>query len=192
MAQRLTNDLKRDIKNQILDETFVEKKAVIQARREAMADDVYKASFDETVLAKIKDLPPEWVRVDDNIGITVLNEAGREMYWSFKFSDGRCLPMPATYKWRNQFLDVLKTDDEFAIRALEIDSLEAELRTERETLTSAIEGVLGSVTTLNKLLEVAPDWKQYVPEWYLEEKKSVPAVRIDAVNELIEAFKKAA
>lgn len=80
---------------------------------------------------------------------------------------------------------VFAADHPLVLQFGQLENRKSDLKSRRATLKQQVQAVLGSVTTVKKLLEVWPEAKELLPHNLEEAKLQLPALPIADVNALI-------
>lgn len=178
MNTRLTKEMRKEIKGQLLSDKFAKRKSVIADKLQAFALKVYETKFTFGERRILNRLPDGWFREEAYVG-------ARLGHFDFHISlNKKRLRVP--YETSHYMLAVAndhpltKTYAELKEEQNAIEKEEAELKRE-------IDAVLFSVVTANKLVEVWPEIKKKVTQVCktFEDTANLPAPRVDFLNKTL-------
>lgn len=165
---RLTNSIRRQIKNHLLEDRFGDEQERIKGMVAKIGPMAYEIAFPKKIRDLVNQLPPEWIRTQDDILVAV---DGEREYYSFgpkdpsNPEDGQ-VELPYPVKERYSVLDALSFNSRETYRGkarqlmeLVVDSRNAQaaLKKERREAELKIDAVLESATTRKKLIEIWPE-----------------------------------
>lgn len=79
----------------------------------------------------------------------------------------------------------LPADHALVIRFSELDNVEADINKRESDLAHQIRAVVGSCTTVKKLLEIWPESKELIPTTLEEARPQLPAIQVADLNKLV-------
>ena len=179
---RLTKEIKDKIKDDIIFETFKEKKEKIKKLNSELADEVYDYFIIKEYKEYMEYLPDNFFSKSDELYVTFNNESyeyGYRRTTFLKLSEEKKFPYFLS-KTSKVICPIL--NEKFNC----IQKEEIKIKKDKEALESKINGLLKSVNTKKQLLEIWPDVEKYLPE---EKTKYELQVKPDEINNLISEIK---
>ena len=180
---RLIRALRDDICENVRNSLFVNELAEIEKLRK----DLSAKCFDKHIVTPdqykiMKQLPGNFFRNETNIGIDLKKSGGKTMHQFLNFPEGRRTPAFCG-RYAN---DVEIQDDELY---MEFNSLNDEYGAtiqKREDTVVEVRKILLSVNTINRLLEIWPEGKQFIPAYaFTQEVRGVPALLVANLNAVL-------
>lgn len=146
---RLTKDIRNQILDAVLAHRFTDEETSLEESFRAFADDYYRALFSPEEWELINNCPREWFYVSTDI---CARYQGRSQF--LKMSSEERVPQSLKRE------DMLDTQARRYAKLLERRTKYQKLRCE---VSQHAAGVLNSVTTVKRLLEVWPEVKKFIP-----------------------------
>lgn len=189
---RLTNNLRYEIRNNIVDGVMKSRRDTLKHLEGILADAIYKESFDRNVIQAVSKLPLEWQTRASSIGISYFlsAEGERKDTVSFRFAGEDKRPIPNSYTHKNTFLEI-RPSHPLAARVVEYQSMRTKFYDDEGALRERLDGLLASFTTIERFIKDAPEWEEYVPKTALVgTTKNLPAVQMASIHSFIEEISK--
>lgn len=194
MARNLTNAMRETVAGRVIRATFDAREKELKAAGVAFADKAYRLLVDEHFQAVADSLPREWFKRTESILISErIEQSDRSPYvMSYRtieeLLDRRYSRIEYFSMSRSQLFPYSAVDgygvrlyvtgpNAEALRAdyAAIEEMADAFLKERSALTERINGLLHSVRTVQRLVEVAPELKTYLPDEAFEERAPMPA-----------------
>lgn len=182
MSAKLTSAQRAKILKAVLADTFKGRMEAIHAKENEIALAVYHDVFSADEIAMLNAAPEGWFDTSALLRVVsggVVKDLGVR------------LPVRMPFKKRISVLKVYEATSPMAERITALSNAAADIREERSQLSASIEALLGSVSTVKKLLEIWPAVTTHAP-WLLEEKKALPAIPVASVLLAIQTAKQVA
>lgn len=177
---RLTNELRETIKDNLLREVLKDRREALQVKETALFKRIVDWYIGDKNLAIMKQLPVDYFC---SINVITPSDQHNKNEGRIKSKDG--VRVPATLQYGH--CEIPSTHAFWKdIRAIVAET--AEIANDHNNLTVKARGMLASVNTVKALLLAWPDVGPYLPAF--AEIKSLPAVRVEEINDLIASFKK--
>lgn len=192
MSTRLTKAMRQDIVDRIIEKTFAARIKKLKAAQVDLADAVYEAVIPVEFVKVAKNHPEDWFNRFSSIDL-YQRQGNYGSSMSFPLADRKGLskriqlssprPFPASFGGstpdmvlQGDILDSVKTHIK----------IEQQLCDERDILHDRLMGLVGSVSTLEKLRETAPELADYLPQ--PQSKSNLPMIPVGSlVNDLMQA-----
>ncbi|MBC3540631.1 Nmad5 family putative nucleotide modification protein [Rufibacter sediminis] len=175
---RLTNEIRDSIIGKAINEKFEPVLSKLKKEEHELALLCYKSIYDKKVLAAANKLPKEWTRQD---GCLRFNAGG--YYLTFCLIDKK---VPVPYSTGCATLGSLK--DEALEKARAFAEKKKDIEDQKIKARYALQAVLYSVTTINKLKTVWAEGEKFYTMYDEQSPKSkggLPAVQIQELNEML-------
>lgn len=159
---RLTNPMRGTIAKAILDHKYAALLTAADKKQALAGDAVYDALYAEHKQWMCA-APPGAMQEADQFNVVVCGKNGHKRYENVRLSTARPLLFADTCRWYPMAKappEVLSAYDAYAHAAEAFAAVEAE----RDATAQDINGVLYSVTTVKRLLEVWPEIATFVPD----------------------------
>ena len=177
---RLTNELREVIKGNLLHEVFKDRNEALQVKETALFKRIVDWYIGDKNLAIMKQLPVDYFCSRD-----VITPSDQHDKSEGRISSKDGVRVPATIQYGS--FEIPSTHAFWKdIRA--VNAEKKEIANDHNNLTVKARGMLASVNTVKALLLAWPDVGPYLPAF--AEIKSLPAVRVEEINDLIASFKK--
>lgn len=190
--RRLSEDLRREIRGSVMKGAFQAEAAKATEAQKALALRIYRHFISEKIEQAALQAPSEFRYMSESFAIKTYgddpNDYGRRV--TLELPAERPLPVRLFQYGELGSLSKLKPQEFRLIEAIErANKNEAEVEQKRTELRDKVNGVLCSVTTVKRLLQVWPEVKPHIPAWALEDPKpNLPAVE---VGDVMKSLKKA-
>lgn len=192
MAKRLTNSVRVAVIESVLANTFKEKNEALEKHEADIAARIYALVVGGR--KPIMDsLPKDYFMHTNTFELAIDGYTDDERPRRMRLRMDTYQPMPA-YVGPGSYLQILtlKPDHVLARMCLDLEAERDRVRDASLALSERLRGVVYSVGTVEKLLEVWPEAKTYLPaEVFAEKTANLPAVLAAELNAAIEAVKAA-
>lgn len=181
-STRLTTTLRGEILAAAMKGAYDNVKAQIDDKMIEFSERVYRSLVTEEQERAMGRLPHGFFNLSDTKSARIYPSDGTSSrrYTGLKFKKERRLPA-----FCSGYNDVTINDDAIHAAYLAIEKEYDALKEKREELRVQIAGVLESVNTVQKLLEVWPEAEPFIPEYVFVKKAALPALVTDALNDLL-------
>lgn len=175
---RLTEEMRREIVQALLDHKLAKRDAAHAAGEHKLAQRVYQHLYSAADRRKMDALPEGWLPTTEHLRVK-LGDEWRYLHFSARDKAGKRENRRILQKHEDDRFVALEVRSEIgvAVRAY-LDEGEA-LKVEREELKAKAAGVLATVTTTARLAEVWPEVVPFIPKYV---PRRLPAVRRDELN----------
>lgn len=174
---KLTDYMRSEIVNRAVKHAFEKREAKLAGAADKLAVRVMRHALGTKLYNAMMDLPEAWFPTAGTTRVSVCGAVEE-----FKHSKIR---VPYSKHGYSVVADAVERGDPLA-EAIETQvAAVGALRADREALTAKIKGILNTVTTTGRLLEVWPEVEPFLPAIAAPVDRTVPAVLITAINEEI-------
>lgn len=195
MATVLNNKHREEMLDRIIANAFADRVAELTDARKKLADKLYFAfiPLEFLEIAGSRKAKAEWLCSTSTIQLYEHRNSGKayltvaSLKPESKRDDNPIMtarrPIPQNlydqYNHRAEF--IVPEDHEIRVDIIAFNRTVDEYKTARQELHSKVFALLASVRTVEKLVEVAPDLKQFIPADALAEKPKLPAIIVSDV-----------
>ncbi len=176
---RLTGDMRRGIVRQLVDHALAKREAAHTADEFKLALKAYNARYTPAQRKKLDELPKGWLPTDDDIPVSF--GQGR-IRLHFGPQNEKTFNRPTKVfphsHIREEF--ILEPRSELAVAIAAWRDAGAALKAERAALQAKAEGIVESVSTTNRLIEVWPEAAPFVPK--SAQPRLLPVVQREELN----------
>lgn len=181
-TRRITVVMKDQVLASLDKDVFGKRLAKVATRESALVLAVMKQAFPD--FRKLQAAPKGWLPMQKSVQVslsaTYVELVGKEAYQ---------VPYSALH---NRCILALSATEELAERIEDLRHDKKRIRNERDALKAEVGALIGSCSTVGKLIEVWPAGKKYLPDWALTEATALPAVQVEVIDVRIADLKKAA
>ena len=181
MSTRLNIGLKTQICKNVIDDVFKIKREQVALQEHELAVAVLKAVFGEDIL-NVLDGSPEGFFPQGNM----LHARFGDRWEGLKFAHSRRVP----YGVYTRGPALFESGNELSAASFYLNDAQKELGVQTGRLTAEVYGILDSVSSIEKFVEVWPEGEKYVPTEAKKPKDKVPAIFLSELNAKIKALKK--
>jgi hypothetical protein len=153
-STRLTNPMRTIIRDRMLDHAFSAREKALAAQQHALAREVYDRLYPKEVQKLMNALPEGYLSTDDDLMVVISGE-----YHTLKYAPGIRLREASD----SRRLAILSSDP-LGERILAANREDTRLMADKRKQRDDIWGVLTSVSTLNKLLEMWPEVESFTTD----------------------------
>lgn len=196
---RLTNEIRKTIKEAVLRHRFEEQAEALVADRAAFAGEVYNDVYRKSDRDKMEALPNGWLPTTSSVSVR-FGETAYGRYEDFPFdgaiygdiakvrkrtdkSPQRC-ERRVPHKHYSGCSKVYGDDHRLSSKHAALKERADELQTEIVAAARQVTAALDSANTVKQLLEAWPEVEPFVP--VRSAKANLPAVPVDALNKLLD------
>lgn len=176
-SQRLTNAIKESIVSKMRKELFEKRQEKARKRTTKLADNIYHAIHTEEETNYMLMAPDGAFAYRTSI-------YARFASGGVSFGLSKAFPFFSRYDGQTQHISV---DSSFYAEYNAIKKTEDKIRKDIQKLHDSTWGILNSVTTVKKLIEVWPDVEPYLPE--NKQIPNLPAIPVGELNVLLEELR---
>ena len=190
MATNLNIENRNQIKDAIINKTFAAQVEDLQAKRVALADAIYFETVPPEFikLANRPEVPAKgWFDTSEyveqassceNVKIaSIKSTVGRKD--SARMSERRPVPSDLHCSWGGTLYLKVTPETKALVEAFNADV--QRFHDQKEDAASKLHTLLYSVRTVEKLIEVAPELAQFIPEQFKKPKPQLPMIKSDDV-----------
>ena len=199
MAPVLNNKHREDILSRIINETFKARIDELTKARIQLADMAYLENADDDFLKVASKHPKEWFCRVEDVSLRMTKDgtgSGREIevesikirkendQWRpdpFRMSVSKPAKRDQFDYYKNAIKITLPEDHPFLKKVKAFISDVNEYKADRKNAEAVTQGLLASVRTVEKLIEVAPELDKFIPDTVRAPKRTLPAVKSDTV-----------
>lgn len=171
---KLNTSIRNDIIRGLVLKSFKDERQALLAEEHDLAAQVWAAGFKSEHLKLIRQCPASWFETTTEI-------KGRFDFQHINLSAKEGLPIPHARRWATHVS--LDAKDALAVLVMDWHRRQEEFNAKVNKAKRMAEATLASVSTVNRLIEVWPEVKPFIPE---AAKVGLPMV---PVKELNAAFK---
>ena len=178
---RLTNRIREQIIERVVDFGFEEKFKVIRAEVMELSEETYAALYPPALLDKMSQLEPlEYDRDNGYIQKEFYNsQASIRVAYGYRQDQIHFKHKKPVASNRRHFLD---TEHPLTIKHEQIAQRQECLTAERNIVKREIRAILYSVSTFKKLYEAWPEVAQFTADIEVKEASNLPAVKVGSIN----------
>jgi len=186
---RITNEMRQDIIDKCVKDTFAKRTAALAAARTKLADALYTREYGK-VAALVAKLPDGWVNYYSELSIKHPDFTHRNRYSTLGLDTppeaSARFKMTKSQPWPLHKPDVT-VDKAHPLydRAKALATTDIELENERRALRSKLITLLASVTTDKQLQETWPAGKKWFPAFDPPVRAMVPVSLVAEVNAIV-------
>lgn len=190
MSKKLNKTIKNQIQEALIKHTFNKKLVKIADKKAKFALKVYNDVYPKKHREIMETCPEGWLKKQDSMAVSFCNSFthlyfnGSESHYNchnrvLKGRDRVFFLVPGSgYNAKKAYDGEHKLSVEHAKLMLEEDELHKELH----EASGKAEAVIGSVTTIKKLISVWPEIEEFIPESSKREATNLPAFPIEDLN----------
>lgn len=184
MSMKLSAHLRQRIAATVMRDTLGKREKALSKEETRLALAVLKRHCGKS-FSMLAEAPEGFFEKQGSIS---LNVAGR--HTQLHYGSAQRAPFSAD-SWKRVLN--LGVDDELGAKIIALQDAQKDLAAQKERVAAQSMAVLGSVSTVERLLEVWPTVKKFIPAEALEERaRTLPAVLVANLNATIQALKVAA
>jgi hypothetical protein len=171
MSLKLTQSLRDHIQGAILTNRFSSDEKALEKRQGDLARIIYEDVFDQKTRKKMASLPEGWLSTEDYVRVEIAGQV-----------KSLRLPKPCRFPFnkRSNVLRVYDARHPIASEYQQYRNDRDDLQKSRTGLAAKLSAVLGSATTVKKLVELWPEAEPFVPKEPV--KASLPAINFSDLN----------
>lgn len=178
---RLTTTIRNQILSAAMKGVYDNVQAQIDTKLVDLSERIYRTLVTEEQERMMNQLPHGFFNLSDAKSASIrASNGGSYRHLDLKFKQDKRLPA-----FCSGYNNINISDDVLYEETLELAKARRELNEMREKLRADITAVLNSANTVQKLLEVWPEAKSYIPDYVFTEKASLPAIITDKINEAL-------
>lgn len=175
MAVRLTNFIREQILDAVLKHAFAEREKALEAEKHALGDAVYNDTYPEPLRKQMAALPEGFLPTDSDLRVQFEGHRFTHVYFGERRRVAKCHDYSAAR--------VYDEKHPLTLRYEAWKKAQDELGAEKSKAKSSAEAVLGSVTTVNKLIQVWPEVEQFARPFAKESPSRAIALPIKELNQ---------
>lgn len=173
---RLTNTTRYAICTAAIKDRYDPKDEVLKDQEDALFKEAHAHLFKPDELALVAAVPTRWISRDVKMRIIV-------ECMGITISGKDALPFPRSF-WSHDNRPVIK-DDALAARIVQNAAAKEKLKAERREATRKLDAILAITPSMKALKKAWPEGAAYYAEFEDKPAPSVPAVRIEDINDLL-------
>ena len=174
MAVRLTNFIREQILAAVLKHAFEAREKALEAEKFALGDAVYNDIYPEPLRKQMAALPDGFLPTDSDVKVQFEGQRFTHVY----FGERRRIARTHEYNAAR----VYEAKHPLTVRYDAWKKAQDDLNAEKSKAKSSAEAVLGSVTTVKKLIEVWPEVEQFARPFAVESPSRAIALPIKDLN----------
>lgn len=179
MSHRLRNFDRDDIVRRAMKATFEKQYDKFQKKESKLLRRAYNLAFTRRERSLAKKLGPKWFVLDNSLRVVFSNGVSVWLNGRNNF-DGDKFPMP------RQREHVVITDAKLEAEILELKEAQDKLHQKESEAKVKLRALLNSVTTIDKLLDVWPEGKEFFQSYLVtNDKRNLPAIQVADINDLL-------
>lgn len=181
-STRLTQTIRQEILSAAMNGAYKSDEQLINEKLIDLSEQIYRHLVTEEQERLMGRLPHGFFNLSSAKRAYIRPSIGNTSFRhvELKFKKERRLPA-----FCSGYNDINIADDAMLEAYLKIEKEKNALEEKRQNLRSHIAGVLESVNTVQKLLDVWPEAKPFIPQYVFAEKAALPALVTDKLNDLL-------
>lgn len=174
MTVRLNSFIREQILDAVLKHAFEDREKALKEEKHALGDAVYNDIYPKKVREQMAAMPEGFLPVDDDLRVQFDGEGYTQVY----FGERRRI----ANAHRHNAAKVFDAKHPLTLRFAKYQKELSALKAEKNNAKSSAEAVLGSVTTVKKLIEVWPEVEQFARPFAAESPSRAVALPIKELN----------
>lgn len=179
MATKLSRIKRENIIDVVIQKATAEQKAAYKTAKAVFADQVYNKLLGDHYLS----LQPEgFFHKDTTIKITSVHLESKQYYQYYQCGMTKERPLP--YSWLLEGVGI-DHDEQLSAMAKQLAALKKQIMSFHNEIKSKVTAIVWSVSTIEKLIEIWPEGKDFFPEAEPPKNALVPINQVADLNKIL-------
>lgn len=181
MATKLSRIKRENIIDVVINKAMIEQRAAYKTAKAAFADQVYNNMLTDYQVF-IAQLPKGFFHKDTAIKVTSVHLQNKQYYSYYQCEMTKERPLP--YSWLREGVGI-DHDEQLSAMAKQLAALKKQLIAFHDEIKSKVTAIVWSVSTVEKLIEIWPEGKEFFPESEPPKNALVPINQVADLNKIL-------